>query len=73
MKCVIICIVPISHSSKTHRNALTQVGACVGSFNDGVLTGVIQNRALGQRNVSRHPSDGYPRERGRERVCEMKV
>lgn len=41
----------------------TQVGARVGALDDGVLAGIVQDRALGERNVCRDASDGYPARR----------
>ena len=47
----------------------TEVGARVGALDDGVLAGVVQHRALGQRDVRRHPGDGDP-EREEEETTE---
>lgn len=39
---------------------LTQAGAGVGSFDDGSLTGVVEDRPLGERYVRRDACDRYP-------------
>lgn len=39
---------------------LTQAGAGAGALDDGVFAGVVEDRALGQGDVRRHPRDGYP-------------
>ena len=39
---------------------LTQAGAGTGAFDDGVFARVVKDRAFGQRDVRRHPRDGYP-------------
>ena len=35
-------------------------GAAVGSLHYGALAGIVEQRALGQRDVSLHPSDRDP-------------
>lgn len=47
---------------------LTQAGASVGALDDNVFAGVVEDRALGQGNVSRYPGDGNPEGPGREGV-----
>lgn len=41
----------------------TQVGASVGAFDDGVLAGIVEDWALGKRNVCRDASDWYSERR----------
>lgn len=37
----------VSYTHTHHTHALTKIGARVGAFDDGVFTGVIQDRSLG--------------------------
>lgn len=43
-----------------YRSCLTQAGAGAGALDDGVFTGVVEDRALGKGDVCCHPGDGYP-------------
>lgn len=55
------------HQTPSLGTRLTQAGTSIGALDDNVLAGVVEHRALSQGDVSRHTSDGDPRD-GRERV-----
>lgn len=45
------------------RDDPTQVGASVGALDDGVLAGIVEDWAFGERNVCRDTSDWYSERR----------
>ena len=49
------------------KHERTQVGARVGALDDGVLAGIVQDWAFGQRDVRCDASDWYSEEKEQEK------